>query len=108
MKGDDDMFGKKNMNQAVEMLELQYKEAVEAGDLEKSNDILKQLNSIKGEKKKLNPNDVLKVVAGLAGTVTVLLWEERHVIGSKVFGNVFKNLFQEEASASSFCLEKEC
>ena len=52
------MFGKKNMNQAVEMLELQYKEAVEAGDLEKSNDILKQLNSIKGEKKKLNPNDV--------------------------------------------------
>ena len=93
MKGDDDMFGKKNMNQAVEMLELQYKEAVEAGDLEKSNDILKQLNSIKGEKKKLNPNDVLKVVAGLAGTVTVLLWEERHVIGSKVFGNVFKNLF---------------
>lgn len=88
------MFGKKkNMNQAVEMLELQYKEAVEAGDLEKSNDILKQLNSIKGEKKKLNPNDVLKVVAGFAGTVTVLLWEERHVIGSKVFGNVFKNLF---------------
>lgn len=104
------MFGKKkNMNQAVEMLELQYKEAVEAGDLEKSNDILKQLNSIKGEKKKLNPNDVLKVVAGFAGTVTVLLWEERHVIGSKVFGNVFKSLFQGEAQASSFfCLEKEC
>ena len=93
MKGDDDMFGKKNMNQAVEMLELQYKEAVEAGDLRTSNKLLKQLNSIKGEKKKLDPNSVLKVAAGFAGTVVVLLWEERHVIGSKVFGNVFKNLF---------------
>lgn len=93
MKGDENMF-KNNIGKAKAQLEEQYQIAVSEGDLESANEIMKQLNLIKENKKSgININEVLKIGAGLAGTVMVLLWEEHHVIGSKVFGTVFKKLF---------------
>ncbi len=61
-------------------------------DVEALEKLVKIKASLKGNRPKLDPNNVLKTVAYGAGLVLILEYEQTRVIASKAFGRLMRIL----------------